>query len=76
VGLRLRVKDSTNLAKDAIGSTPSRFVRGKFRPVAERPDHKCNTELRHERRILRAHSVFERLALPTSASISNGIRSR
>ena len=38
----------------------------------ERPDV-YHVELSHQRRIRRARSVFQRLALPTPVSISNGI---
>jgi hypothetical protein len=35
-----------------------------------------HVELLYQRRTLRARSVFQRLARPTTVSISNGIRSR
>ena len=39
------------------------------------PSHNYHVELLYQRRTRRARSVFQRLALPTSVSISNGIRS-
>ena len=38
-----------------------------------RPSHNYHVELLYQRRTRRARSVFQRLALPTSVSICNGI---
>ena len=40
------------------------------------PSHNCHVELLYQRRTRRARSVFQRLALRTSVSISKGKRSR
>jgi hypothetical protein len=40
---------------------------------ASRPSHNYQAELLYQRRTRRARSVFQRLALPTSVSICNGI---
>ncbi len=54
-------------------------IRGNFlnQAIARAgPSHNYHVELLYQRRTRRARSVFQRLALPTPVSISNGICSR
>ena len=51
-------------------------IRGNFltQAIARAcPSHNYHVELLYQRRTRRARSVFQRLALPTPVSISNGI---
>ena len=50
-----------------------RQIRGSWLRARAGPSHNYHVPLLYQRRTRRARSVFQRLALPTPASISNGI---
>ncbi len=83
IAARALLNDS-GLNRSFVQADYYRFARGPLRIANSRqlsdsshsassPSHNYHVELLYQRRTRRARSVFQRLALPTSVSISNGI---